>query len=208
MRMRPLFVFMALAGGVAMGDVSAKAPVGATGECKDGTYTKANSKEGACSSHGGVKDWFDAKAAPAARPNDATGLCDDGTYTTAASKSGACSGHKGVKDWYGADSKAKPAPEPAKGKSPVSEPDARTAPRNTPPAPSTSSDRPTQAQPSPRPGMAAAGGGAGKVWVNTNTKVYHCEKDKLYGKTKKGNYMTEAEAKSSGARAARGKECS
>jgi len=56
-------------------------------------------------------------------------------------------------------------------------------------------------------GMAAAGGGAGKVWVNTDSKVYHCEKDALYGKTKQGEYMTESQAKASGARAARGKEC-
>jgi hypothetical protein len=55
---------------------------------------------------------------------------------------------------------------------------------------------------------AAAGGGAGKVWVNTDSKIYHCEKDSAYGKTKQGEYMTEAQAKASGARAARGKECS
>jgi Protein of unknown function (DUF3761). len=35
----------------------AKAPPDATGECKDGTYTTAAQKEGACSSHGGVKKW-------------------------------------------------------------------------------------------------------------------------------------------------------
>jgi len=55
---------------------------------------------------------------------------------------------------------------------------------------------------------AAAGGGAGKVWVNTDSKVYHCQQDALYGKTKQGEYMSESQAKASGARAARGKECS
>jgi hypothetical protein len=44
----------------------------------------------------------------------------------------------------------------------------------------------------------AAGGGAGKVWVNTKSKAYHCEGTKSYGKTKVGEYMTEADAKAKG----------
>ena len=54
---------------------------------------------------------------------------------------------------------------------------------------------------------AAPGGGAGKVWVNTKSNVYHCSTDRYYGKTKKGEYMSEGEAKAKGARADHGKSC-
>src|SRR5208282_5895382 len=49
----------------------AQAPAGSTGTCKDGSYTSAATKRGACAGHGGVKDWYStapaATAAPAAK---------------------------------------------------------------------------------------------------------------------------------------------
>jgi hypothetical protein len=48
----------------------------------------------------------------------------------------------------------------------------------------------------------ALGGGHGLVWVNTEKHVYHREGSRFYGTTKKGKYMTEAEALKEGNRAA------
>ena len=47
-------------------------------------------------------------------------------------------------------------------------------------------------------GPPAAGGGHGLVWVNSETHVYHKEGSRFYGTTKKGKYMTEAEAMKEG----------
>jgi len=44
------------AGGSAM--MASPAPAGATGLCKDGTYTMSKTHSGACSHHGGVSKWL------------------------------------------------------------------------------------------------------------------------------------------------------
>lgn len=46
-----------------------------------------------------------------------------------------------------------------------------------------------------------------QVWVNTDSKVYHCSGDRWYGKTKHGSYMTELQAQAQGARPDHGKAC-
>ena len=52
---------------------------------------------------------------------------------------------------------------------------------------------------------APAPAGKGMVWVNNETKVFHREGDYWYGKTKKGEYMTEADALKAGYREAKTK---
>lgn len=132
--------------------------------------------------------------APAQAPAGSTGLCKDGTYYSGPTKKGACAGHKGVKDWYGsAEAKAATATAPAAAPAPAPVKAATTAP----------SSAATKAAAAP-----AAGGGPGQVWVNTPSKVYHCAGTKWYGKTKKGEYMTEAAAKAAGNHADHGKACS
>jgi hypothetical protein len=65
------------------------------------------------------------------------------------------------------------------------------------------------AQPAATPAPAAPAAAApappqkGMVWVNTASGVYHLEGSKFYGKTKKGKYMTEADAQKAGYHAAK-----
>ncbi len=47
----------------------------------------------------------------------------------------------------------------------------------------------------------AAAQASGKVWVNTESGVYH-KSGRWYGKTKAGKFMTESEAKAAGYKAA------
>ena len=68
--MKTALRLMAFATGLAAQVVMAQAPAGATGQCKDGTYTTSASKSGACHGHQGVKEWF-ATSAPAAAASTA-----------------------------------------------------------------------------------------------------------------------------------------
>lgn len=125
-----------------------------------------------------------AWAADTGSPAGATGQCKDGTYTTSQTHKGACSDHGGVKAWF-AD----------KASSPATDTKTKVGEEAKPQKPA--ADKPS-----------IATGGSGKVWVNSKSRVYHCEKDRWYGKTKAGEYMTEAEAKAKGNHPDHGKPCS
>ena len=53
----------------------------------------------------------------------------------------------------------------------------------------------------------APGAAPDKVWLNAPTGVYHCPTDRYYGRTKDGKYMTETEARATGAHGPRGATC-
>jgi hypothetical protein len=200
----------------------AGAPAGTTGKCKDGTFSSAATKQGACRGHQGVDTWYAAapakEAAPAPKsaaapapasggtPAGATGKCKDGTFTTAATKQGACRGHQGVDTWYAAAPAAATAPAAAPKPAPASAPAPVAAPTPAPasaPAPARTQSRSSASDKTPAPG-----GGPGLVWVNTSSNVYHCYGSQWYGITKAGKYLSEAQATAAGARPDHGKPCS
>ncbi|HEX8779276.1 MAG TPA: DUF3761 domain-containing protein [Rhodanobacter sp.] len=136
------------------------------------------------------------QAQQSAAPAGSTGQCKDGSYTSNATKRGSCKGHKGVKEWYAADA------TPAKASKKAAAAEAAT------PAAAAPAAAPKKSMAWTKPAATAApGGGPGMVWVNDSSKVYHCPGDKWYGKTKHGEYMSEADAKAKGNHPERGKAC-
>lgn len=143
-----------------------------------------------------------AQPLPADAPPGTTVQCGDGSYAAPAQKAGACKGHKGVKNWYGSANKAAAAGSGGAVETQSS------AVSKTGVAPATGSTSKTPGEPDRLDMPAAPGGGPGKVWVNESSKVYHCQSDRYYGKTKSGEYMSEADAKAKGMRPAGKKSCS
>lgn len=82
---------------------------------------------------------------------------------------------------------------PATSPAPAAKPAASSDPAAKPAA--------TQRAPLAKPTaglQARAANGGGMVWVNTDSGVYHKPGTRWYGKTKKGKYMTEADARKAG----------
>lgn len=89
------------------------------------------------------------------------------------------------------------SPLPSQGSSPNPAANTNTAATGiAKPTPTASSPTPAAYVPPPSPGM---------VWVNVDSKIYHRQGDRWYGKTKDGKYMTEADAQKAGYRASKEK---
>jgi len=203
MKALSLAVPLAFVAGLALSlpSLAQQQPAGSTGVCKDGSYTSAENKRGACRGHGGVKDWYGAGAK--SEKGDASAKSEK-TTTNAKSEKTATS----AKSETSAARADKNAMSTKSDKSAMTTP-AATMPAATPSASTSHTDKTasTSRPPKDMRSEAAPGGGAGKVWLNTATNTYHCSSDQWYGKTKAGEYMSESQAKAKGGHAARGKAC-
>ena len=137
--------------------------------------------------------------------------CKDGTTSPHGGR-GACSGHGGIDKaaTKAAKQEAASGGASSSGSNAGSSSAAGTGTgAAAAPAPgSSASTHPPSTQTHGPSAAAAPGGGPDKVWVNTASKVYHCPSDRWYGKTKQGEYMTEADAKAKGNRPDHNKPCS
>lgn len=96
-----------------------------------------------------------------------------------------------------------PSPSPATAASPAKRLHPRSAAKMASPAPASGAPaKSSRRAPTPQASQAP-GGGNGQVWVNSETRVYHKEGSKWYGRTKHGKYLSEAEAQKEGYKAAK-----
>jgi len=85
-------------------------------------------------------------------------------------------------------------------------PAARTESAPAPESKSKSASRPSSTESTASTAPYQAPPSKGMVWVNLDTKIYHREGDRWYGKTVHGKYMTEAEAQQAGYRLSKEKD--
>ena len=217
--MKMLIVSVALGVGALLGQsaFAAEAAAAHTAQCKDGTYFDGTTHKGACRGHQGVKEWLDgtakkadAGATTAAAANDDKPLTRKEKKKAAADKKAAdkaaadkAAADKAAADKAAATPVAKPAPAMTAKPAPATTTAATPATTSSSAATATGRKPPTPASEITQ----KAGGGAGLVWVNSESKVYHCQGDEWYGKTKQGSYMSAADAEKAGAHAAHGKAC-
>jgi DNA uptake protein ComE-like DNA-binding protein len=136
----------------------------------------------------------DLEALPGVGPATAKKIIAGRPYTAVADLSKAGVPAKTITEITPLVTVGQAAAAPAPIAPPHTAPAATTTPASS--APAASSATSTAQQP-PASGM---------VWVNTETKVYHREGDRWYGKTKHGKYMTEADAMAAGYHASKEKE--
>jgi hypothetical protein len=185
------------------GFAAGQIPAGATGQCKDGTYSMTATRQGACRGHQGIKDWYVVgPAAAAKKPQAIPAPAAAGPVSAIpAPKAGGVTAARPA-PVAGATTGALPVPSAGGGVAARPVPATGAAPAALP-APATRS----ASSALPAPAAVASGGGPGMVWVNVGTKVYHCPGSHFYGTTKDGKYMSEADARTMGARADHNKPC-
>jgi hypothetical protein len=195
------------------------APSGATGQCKDGTYTTATTKSGACSGHQGLKAWYSTANSGSKSSSKDVSKSDDvvnphSNATMSDQRAKAINKKSGNEVVATPNDDGKTVAGPAANGSAntgASTAAAGSASANGSASGSSSHSHNTakgSSSTSVAGKAAAPGGGPDRVWLNSDTKVYHCYGTQWYGKTKNGKYVSEQEAVSAGAKPDHGKACS